>query len=99
MSPRWESHSHLKIHEGCGGVVRWQEALREPGVGYTGYCLECHEEGIVVEEILPFEVPDGMHWADCYDAIDIADLRAFEWDPEVYDYDGRQAAFRELVGV
>jgi len=51
--PRWEGC--LKIHEGCGGQVRWVEAYETPGVGYHGECLHCDTEGLVLEDIIPVE--------------------------------------------
>lgn len=45
----------VKIHENCGGVIRWVEALDMPGVGYTGDCIHCPAEHIVVERMIPVE--------------------------------------------
>jgi len=50
--PEWEDCA--KIHEGCGGLVRWVEAIKTPSVGYYGECLYCGEH-LVVEEIIPLE--------------------------------------------
>jgi len=49
---RWEGC--IKIHEGCGGMVRWVEAIDKPGVGYFGECMNCGDE-LVVEQIIPIE--------------------------------------------
>lgn len=48
---KWTDHT--KIHEGCGGIVRWVEAIDRPGVGWTGECRHCDTEGITVEQMLP----------------------------------------------
>jgi len=95
--PRWESSTHMKIHVGCGGLVRWVEAYDQPGVGYTGECLGCSCDRVPVESILPFEIPDDEACVELYGRVEAHDLREFEWDPEEHEYDGRQAAFRELI--
>ena len=51
--PEWEDCA--KIHEGCGGIVRWVEAVHWKGVGYYGECLHCGEDHLTVEEIIPLE--------------------------------------------
>ena len=44
---------HVKIHEGCGGVCRWVEAVDTPGVGFQGECTRCRQSELQVEEMLP----------------------------------------------
>jgi len=51
--PQWENC--MKIHEGCGGLVKWVEAIETPGVGYFGKCMYCQTGQIVVEQIIPIE--------------------------------------------
>ena len=71
----------MKIHEGCGGLVRWVEAVKRPGVGYTGHCLHCDTEGIVVERIIPVKrakVEAGVF----LDNYDFKALRKLEWKDE-----------------
>jgi len=97
MTTRWSAQTHLKIHQNCGGLVRWVEAYDQPGVGFTGECVTCHTDGIPVERILPFELPDGMACVEAYNALDIEDLRGFEWDPEEHSYKEKQAEFRKLI--
>lgn len=53
MSDVWDGCT--KIHENCGGLVKWVEAIDTPGVGYFGQCERCQEEQIVVERIIPIE--------------------------------------------
>lgn len=48
-----EHTDYAKIHEGCGGVIRWVEAIDQPGVGWTGECRHCGDERITIEEMLP----------------------------------------------
>ncbi|WP_049937174.1 hypothetical protein [Haloplanus natans] len=55
--PKWE-HNFLKIHEGCGGLVYWVEALETPGVGYFGKCRKCSVDRIPVEQMIPVNVID-----------------------------------------
>lgn len=55
--PKWE-HNFLKIHEGCGGLVYWVEAVQVPGVGYTGKCMDCTVDRIPVEQMIPVNVVD-----------------------------------------
>lgn len=97
MNTRWPKTTHLKIHQHCGGMVRWVEAYDDPHVGFTGQCLECGEEGIVVEDILPFELPDGMTCCEAYNQADLEDLRSFLWEPNPDNYDAKQQEFRELI--
>lgn len=51
MSQMWDGH--VKIHEGCGGVCRWVEAVLRPGVGYHGECLACGADELPVEQMMP----------------------------------------------
>jgi hypothetical protein len=97
MSPKWESNAYAKIHENCGGLVRWVEAYDNPHVGYHGECLRCHEDRIVEEDILPVECPDGMIATDVVDELDTEEIAAFDW-PLDADYDDKQAEVQELVG-
>lgn len=72
--PKWTECT--KIHENCGGIVRWVEAIDQPGVGWTGECLACGEEHIVVEEMLPIR---GLDTETAFEA-SREDLRELEWD-------------------
>jgi len=53
MSDTWSGCT--KIHENCGGLIKWVEAIHTPGVGYFGKCERCTEDGILVERIIPIE--------------------------------------------
>lgn len=51
--PQWDGC--MKIHQGCGGLVKWTEALETPGVGYYGKCEACQTSQIVQEQIIPVD--------------------------------------------
>lgn len=72
--PKWTDCT--KIHEDCGGIVRWVEAVHKPGVGWTGECLYCEEQGIVVEDMLPIR---GLDVEDAAE-VDLQTRRELEWD-------------------
>jgi hypothetical protein len=82
----------VKIHEGCGGLVRWVEAVDTPGVQWQGECLHCHSERLVIEEILPLkmrreDVPIG----------DIQTLRELEWNDETTWQNNQERISEELA--
>lgn len=78
--PMWESNAYAKIHEGCGGLVRWVEAYDDPHTGYTGQCLECGREGIVIEDIIAIPCDAGEIATDVVNDVDIETLRSLRWD-------------------
>lgn len=80
--PRWESYEFAKIHECCGGLVRWVEAWQTPGVHYTGECIECGEENIVMEDIIPVRLSPEQHVTEFMNKHDHEDLRQLEWDED-----------------
>lgn len=83
MSERWQGC--LKIHEGCGGHVRWVEAVRRPGVGYHGDCLGCNETELPVEQIIPIELPDDVRQArehEYWDEFDLDTWRRLVWNDD-----------------
>jgi hypothetical protein len=94
--PMWEKNSHAKIHEGCGGLVRWVEAIGTPGVHYTGECLECDTEGIPTEQIIPIETRDGSVGLELYNDADLETLRDLEWD-EDDSFDENQERLHEVL--
>lgn len=94
--PRWESNSVLKLHEGCGGLVRWVEAYDDPHVGYTGECLECSSDRLPVEHIIPVEIDDGRTATDLYNDADVETLRELEWD-DTTAWDANQDRLREAI--
>ena len=94
MTNRWPGC--LKFHEHCGGIVRWVEAVHTPGVGYTGECTRCCEENIVVEDIVPVEVPDGVRVAEWKQQLDGDEFDGVTWDDET-DWDANQERLRQRV--
>ena len=75
--PKWTDLT--KIHENCGGIVRWVEAVTDPTTGWTGECLHCGEDRIVVEQMLPIR---GLPIEDALEA-SREDLAELQWDDEV----------------
>lgn len=94
--PKWESNAFAKIHEGCGGLVRWVEAFDDPHVGYTGECLECGDERVVIEDIIPIRCPDGKIATDVVNAADIGTLRDLSWDADA-DWDENQERLQQVI--
>lgn len=94
--PKWESNSYAKIHETCGGLVRWVEAYDNPHVGYTGECLECGQERVVTEDIIPIRVDSGETVIDVVNEADIETLRELEWDETLEWYDNQKQLARVL---
>ncbi|AAM88760.1 hypothetical protein PhiCh1p87 [Natrialba phage PhiCh1] len=88
--PEWEFCA--KIHEDCGGVVRWVEAVDTPGVGYQGECLGCGETEIVVEAIIPIE---DLGPSDVLE-LNPADLDDLRWDYDA-DFDENQERLLQEV--
>jgi len=73
-----EHTDYAKIHEGCGGVIRWVEAVNQPGVGWTGECCHCGDERIPIEEMLPIR---GLGVETAFN-IDRAWLAELRWDDD-----------------
>ena len=71
-----EHTDYAKIHEGCGGVVRWVEAVDVPGVGWQGDCLRCERSRLPLESIMPIR---GLDVDDALDAPRDA-LAELQWD-------------------
>ncbi|AGN33801.1 hypothetical protein HALG_00013 [Halorubrum virus CGphi46] len=71
-----EHTDYAKIHEGCGGVVRWVEAVDVPGVGWQGECLHCGDTRLPLEAIMPIR---GLDVDDALDAPRDA-LAELQWD-------------------
>lgn len=90
----WETA--VKIHEGCGGICEWREAINRPGIGYHGYCRRCDTNRLPKEEMIPlegFDVSDvdGLRTSD-------AALDELRWrDSE--SFDENQERFRRELGM
>lgn len=83
MPSRWKFC--VKIHENCGGVCRWVEAVERRGVGWTGECIVCGEENIPCEQMIPLRAFDHEEILQ----VDPGDLRDLEWDKGT-DWDANQ---------
>lgn len=77
-----------KIHEGCGGVARWVEAIDRPGVGWHGECTRCQRSGLPTEAMVPIEEYDEheLRSDENATATELADLH---WD-EGADWEANQ---------
>jgi len=96
MSVQWPHTSHAKIHEGCGGLVRWVEAYNQPGVGFVGDCLGCSHEQIVVERIIPIEAPSELTGAQLVADVDRKDLADLRWDDDASFDENQDRLFERL---
>lgn len=94
--PKWESNAYAKIHEGCGGLVRWAEAHDNPHVGYTGQCLHCETEGIPVEQIIPIRVDPDETGLDLHNRVEKEVLAGLTWD-ESAEWNENQKRLRDIV--
>lgn len=82
MTVMWPKTSYVKIHEGCGGVVAWKEAIGTPGVGFTGECDTCTAERIPKEQIIPIEVRNDEEYRREIMEIPASERRDLEWDED-----------------
>lgn len=96
MSRTWPKFTHVKLHENCGGLVRWVEALNKPGVQYTGQCLFCDRDGIPMERILPIEFGDDHELRDAVLAMDREDRADLRWNDDA-DWATNQERLVEAV--
>lgn len=97
MSNTWPGC--IKIHEGCGGHVRWVEAVQRPGVGYHGHCLECDASRLPVEEIVPVRLPDDTRQAyehEYWTEHDLGEWRELAWNRDQEFEANQQRIHRRL---
>lgn len=93
--PKWTDC--VKIHENCGGIVRWVEAIDQPGVGWTGDCTHCTADAIPVERIIPIR---GLEHRDALQ-LSVDELRELEWDDDdTWNHNQKRlgSEVEELVG-
>jgi hypothetical protein len=88
----------VKIHENCGGLVRYAEAYENPHVGWTGLCTHCGDDNIVEERIVFVADPAIPEQSARQLALEtpasvLADLR---YPLETQEREGFDAAQREL---
>jgi hypothetical protein len=97
MSVHWPHHRVLKIHDGCGGLVRWVEAIDTPGVGFTGECVSCYDTDLPKERIVPVEAPAGTDERASVLAMCEPERRQYlRWDDDE-DWETNQARLRAKV--
>lgn len=99
MPGLWDGPAWVKLHEGCGGFVRWREATEIPGTGYTGECLACGACRIQREHIIPIrETRDGgdRSLRDALEAMGRGDRAALRWD-DSRDHDRNQQRLRRAI--
>lgn len=97
MTPKWQSNEFAKIHEGCGGLVRWVEAYDRPAVGFTGECVECARENIPVEQIIPIRADSGQTGTQLVSGVRKRTLAQLKWADEE-DFTENQARLRKEIG-
>lgn len=95
--PQWEHTAFAKIHEGCGGLVRWVEAIDQRGVGYTGECRGCHDQRISIEDIIPIRSDPQQTGQQLVDDVDRETLAELVWDDDA-EWNDNQLRLRDEIG-
>jgi len=98
MTLTWPKTTHVKIHENCGGLVRWVEALDRPAVNFTGKCQHCGEENIVRERIIPIEVRGDDEYRDQIREMPASERVELEWNDDAEWQDNQQRLAHEIEG-
>lgn len=88
--PEWKRC--VKIHEDCGGLVRWVEAVNTPGVGYVGECLECRRDRLSIEDIIPLKMRREDVPLEDRDT-----LAGLEWDHDASFADNQRRLSEEVA--
>lgn len=96
MSQTWPKYSHEKLHENCGGRVRWVEALDTPGVHYTGHCLHCDRDGIPMERIIAIEFGKDLELRNAIREMPLDERADLSWDDDA-DWAANQTRLIEAV--
>jgi hypothetical protein len=89
----------VKLHAGCGGLVRYVEAYDDPHVGWTGQCCHCDRDGIVEEHIVFITepaIPEQSAREFAMEGPPASTLADLEYPLAVQERDGFDAAQREL---
>lgn len=98
----WEDA--VKVHEGCGGVCYWEEAVMRPGVGWHGTCMRCDASRLAKEDMIPVEVWVGDRRASDESvvkqvrAVPVETRERLTWDGDV-SWDENQQRIREALGL
>jgi len=98
MSLTWPKTSFVKLHEGCGGVVAWREALGRPAVHFTGECQHCDADALAQEQILPVEVHGNDEYRRAVRDLPLAERAALAWNDDAEWRDNQQRLAREIQG-
>lgn len=96
MSTTWPKTSFVKVHEGCGGLVRWVEAMNQPGVHYTGQCQHCGREGIPMEKMIPLEYGGDDEYENAIHDMGRREREKLSWD-ETASFDENQDRLEEEI--
>ncbi len=96
MTTLWPKTTHVKIHEGCGGVVAWREALERPAVHFTGACQHCGADSLAQEAILPLEVGGDDDYRRTIRETPLEDRAALSWDDDA-DFETNQRRFKKTL--
>lgn len=98
---QWETPPWIKIHENCGGIVRWVEAIDQPGVQWTGDCRRCTQDGIVIEQIIALfddsDLEATTTLRDRVESISAEDLADLEWDDDADIQENRRRLKDEVI--
>lgn len=82
MTVLWPKTTYVKIHEGCGGIVAWREAIGRPSVHFTGECDTCTCDDIVQESIIPIEVGSDEDYRRQIMELPSSERRELDWDED-----------------
>lgn len=103
LETEWENA--VKIHENCGGICYWQEAITTPGVMWEGKCLHCHADHLAIEDMIPIERraadnydPDTPRLLEAVRNTSIDDRGKLEWANRD-SWDQNQDRLREELGL
>lgn len=99
MTMTWPKTSFEKVHENCGGLVRWVEALDRPAVHFTGECQHCGEENIVQERIIPIEVRDDREYRNLIRGMPESERAELEWDDDAEWRDNQKRFAQQIEGA
>lgn len=79
----------VKIHQNCGGQVRWVECLNRPGVEFTGECVACEATNLPVEDCFHLyedDLPGDLTKKDIVETPE-SDLAELHWSETWRSYE------------
>lgn len=91
----------VKIHQGCGGICRFVEAIDQPNTQWTGECLRCHTDNLPLEAMIPVEETNVDRMEDINFQEEIRDTpiekrEQLEWNDDQNWYGNQQRLREEL---